>query len=74
MKEGNLCPLPTEMSCHSLPPVMCKLDSRGQETLKGDEMAAAVPLFWRRDGESLSTFVSFVHVSMGGMSGSTLRG
>ena len=32
-------------------------------------MAAVVPLFWRKDSQSLSTFVSFVYVSMGGMLG-----
>ena len=32
-------------------------------------MAAAVPWFWRKDCQSLPTFVSFVHVSMEGMSG-----
>ena len=32
-------------------------------------MAAAVPWFWRKDCQSLPTFVSFVYVSMGGMSG-----
>ena len=33
------------------------------------EVAAAVPWFWRKDCQSLPTFVSFVYVSMGGMSG-----
>ena len=32
-------------------------------------MAAAVPWLWRKDRQSLPTFVSFVYVSMGGMSG-----
>ena len=33
------------------------------------EVAAAVPWFWRKDCQSVPTLVSFVYVSMGGMSG-----
>ena len=33
------------------------------------EVAAAFPWFWRKDRQSLPTFVSFVYVSMGGISG-----
>ena len=32
-------------------------------------LVARVPWFWRKDRQSLPTFVSFVYVSMGGMSG-----
>ena len=40
----------------------------GKKDRRSLEVAAAVPWFWRKDCQSLPTFVSFVHVSMGGMS------
>ena len=41
----------------------------GKKDWRSLEAAAAVPWFWRKDCQSLLTFVSFVFVSMGGMSG-----
>ena len=41
----------------------------GKKDRRSLEVAAAVPWFWRKDCQSLPTFVSFVYVSMGGMSG-----
>ena len=41
----------------------------GKNDRRSLEVAAAVPWFWRKDCQSLPTFVSFVYVSMGGMSG-----
>ena len=41
----------------------------GKKDWRSLEVAAAVPWFWRKDCQSLPTFLSFVYVSMGGMSG-----
>ena len=41
----------------------------GKKDQRSLEVAAAVPWFWRKDFQSLPTFVSFVYVSMGGISG-----
>ena len=41
----------------------------GKKDRRSLEVAAAVPWFWKKDRQSLPTFVSFVYVSMGGMSG-----
>ena len=38
------------------------------------EVAADVPRFWRKDRQSLPTFLSFVYVSTEGMSGKLLCG
>ena len=67
IQEGYLCPCPAAMSTHSWSfPNWTVL---GKEDRRSLEVAAAVPWFWRKDCESLPTFVSFVYVSMGGMSG-----
>ena len=41
----------------------------GKKDRRSLEVVAAVPWFWRKDRPSLPTFISFVYVSMGGMSG-----
>ena len=70
IQEGYLCPCPAAMSAHSIFsrsfPNWTVLGKKDRRSL---EVAAAVPWFWRKDCQSLPTFVSFVYVSMGGMSG-----
>ena len=46
----------------------------GKKDRRSLEVAAAVPWFWRKDCQSLPTFISFMYVSMGGMSGKALCG
>ena len=41
----------------------------GKKDQRSLEVAVAIPWFWRKDCQSLPTFVSFGYVSMGGMSG-----
>ena len=41
----------------------------GKKDRRSLEVASAVPWFWRKDRQSLPTFVSFMYISMGGMSG-----
>ena len=55
-------PLPAAMSTHSFSPDVRKLESLylGKKDRRSLEVASAVPWFWRKDRQSLPTFVSFI--------------
>ena len=70
IQEDYICPRPAAMSTHSrFPGSFANLTVLGKKYRRPLEVASAVPWFWRKDHQSLPTFVSSVYVLMGGMSG-----
>ena len=62
-------PAPQRWSLTRFPRSFGNLTVLGRKDRRSLEVAAAVPSFWKNDGPSLPTFVSFVYVSMRGMLG-----
>ena len=68
-RKANFAPAPRRWALTRFPRSFANLTVLGKKIRRSLEVAAAVPWFWRKDRQSLLTFVSFVYVSMGGMSG-----
>ena len=69
IEEGYLCPCLRRWAFTRSPRTFANLKVLGKKDRKSLEVALAVPWFWRKDRQSLPTFISFMYVSMGGMSG-----
>ena len=68
-RKTIFAPAPQRWALTRFPRSIANLTVLGKKDRRSLEVAAAVPWFWRKDRQSLTTFVSFVYVSMGGMSG-----
>ena len=69
IQEGYLCPCLRRWALTRSPRTFANLKVLGKKDRRSLEVASAVPWFWTKDRQSLPTFVSFMYVSMGGMSG-----
>ena len=70
MQEGYLCPCLRRWALTRSPRTFANsVKVLGKKDRRSLEVASAVPWFWRKDRQSLPTFVSFMYVSMGGMLG-----
>ena len=68
-RKAIFAPAPRRWALTRFPRSFANWTVLGKKDRRLLEVAAAVPWFWRKDCQSLPTFVSFVYVSMGGMSG-----
>ena len=68
-RKAIFAPAPRQWALTRFPRSFANLTVLGKKDRRSLKVAAAVPWFWRKDCQSLPIFVSFVYVTMGGMSG-----